>query len=267
MDIPPSRDEIARLATTLNDLLARLEAVIARERSFVSDAGHELRSPLARLKVEIDLALRYPRSHTQLQDALRSASEETDHLVRLAEDLLLLTRADATRHQPSQTRPSVALAPLLTRLADRHQAATGRLMRLDCPLGLAVRADPVRLERAVANLIDNAVQHGRGPIGITATPATTTAGEQIEIHVTDHGPGFPPAFLPHAFERFSRPDEARSGGGTGLGLAIVAAIARSLGGDAHAGNAAGGGAHVWITLPAPLPLASADHEPARQPGF
>ena len=196
MDIPPSRDEIARLATTLNDLLARLEAVIARERSFVSDASHELRSPLARLKVEIDLALRYPRSHTQLQDALRSASEETDHLVRLAEDLLLLTRADATRHQPSQTRPSVALAPLLTRLADRHQAATGRLMRLDCPLGLAVRADPVRLERAVANLIDNAVQHGRGPIGITATPATTTAGEQIEIHVTTTDPDSRPPSCP-----------------------------------------------------------------------
>jgi signal transduction histidine kinase len=111
--------------------------------------------------------------------------------------------------------------------------------------GAVVRADPVRVEQALTNLLDNALRYGRGTISLTAR---TTDG-QVEMHVTDEGPGFPPGFLALAFERFSRADPARGRDGTGLGLAIVDAIANAHGGHAHAANRAAGGADVWLSLP------------------
>jgi signal transduction histidine kinase len=110
---------------------------------------------------------------------------------------------------------------------------------------LVVDADPVRLEQALTNLIENAIEHGAGEI----TLSTAESGDELEIHVSDHGPGFPPEFLDRAFERFSRADPARGGEGTGLGLAIVEAIARAHRGSAHAANRDGSGADVWIELP------------------
>jgi two-component system, OmpR family, sensor kinase len=112
--------------------------------------------------------------------------------------------------------------------------------------GLVVDADPVRLEQALTNLIENAIEHGAGEI----TLSTTESDRELEIHVEDHGPGFPPEFLERAFERFSRADPARAGDGTGLGLAIVEAIARAHHGSAHVANRDGSGADVWIELPA-----------------
>jgi signal transduction histidine kinase len=105
--------------------------------------------------------------------------------------------------------------------------------------------DPVRVRQALSNLVDNALRHGGGSIEVTA-------GERkgvVELHVSDDGPGFPPSFLPHAFERFSRADGARTGAGAGLGLSIVDAIARAHGGSAGARNRAGGGSDVWLSLP------------------
>ena len=112
--------------------------------------------------------------------------------------------------------------------------------------GTQLSGDPARLRQAISNLVENALRYGRGPIDLYAK----RADGQIEIHVTDDGPGFPPDFLPHAFERFSRADAARSSGGVGLGLSIVEAIARAHEGKARAANRPAGGADVWLLLPA-----------------
>jgi signal transduction histidine kinase len=256
LDVPSSRDEIARLAITLNDMLSRLQAALERERRFVADAGHELRTPLSMLHTEIELALRHPREAAELRAALASAHEETVRLVQLTEDLLLLARTDGHDRSPIPRGPGhVWVPPLLHRVADRlGKTAPDRQITVDCPADLTIPVDEDRLERAVANLILNALRHGQGRIHVTAR----TAGVRAEIHVRDQGPGFPPDFLPHAFDRFTQADRARSVDGTGLGLAITAAIARAYGGTYGALNHPDGGADVWLTLPTEHP---ADHSP------
>ncbi|HKS47116.1 MAG TPA: sensor histidine kinase [Amycolatopsis sp.] len=128
---------------------------------------------------------------------------------------------------------------------------------LHCAPGLSVRTDADDLDRAMANLIDNAVQHGRPPIIITVQLAATTQPQNaMTVEVRDHGPGFDPGFLPRAFDRFTRADDARTSGGTGLGLAIVAALARRNGGQVTATNHPDGGTAVTLTLlaaPTPIP--------------
>jgi two-component system OmpR family sensor kinase len=240
-----ARDEIARLAETLNEMLGRLERAIQRERSFVADASHELRTPLALLKAELDLALSRQRSATELEVATRSAAAETDRLVRLAEDLLVLAQADEGR-LPLRREPVPVDGVLdAVRTAFQRRAdAAGRSVDAAGADGLAVSADRLRLEQALGNLVDNALRHGEGPVRLRAVDAP----DHVELHVQDDGPGFAPEFLPHAFERFSRADEARTGGGAGLGLALAAAIAEAHGGSAHAANR-GTGADVWLAVP------------------
>jgi signal transduction histidine kinase len=246
LTLPRSQDEVRRLGETLNAMLGRLESAIERERTFVADASHELRTPLALLQAELELALRRPRPAAELEQALRSAAAETDRLVRLAEDLLVLARAD-------QGRLSLHPAPLsVRRLAERVAerfaapvAAAGRTLEVDVPSDLGLVADAPRLEQALGNLVDNALRHGGGPIRLSAAERDSA----VELHVADCGAGFAPGFLPRAFERFSRPDEARAGGGAGLGLALADAVARAHGGSAHAANAEEGGADVWIAIP------------------
>jgi heavy metal sensor kinase len=246
LPLPRAHDEVYRLGATLNEMLERLDAGIERERRFAADASHELRTPLALLKTELELALRQPRSPAELEEALRSASDETDRLVQLAEDLLLVSRADKGE-LPVRPAP-LEVEELLSSAAARfeRQAATGG-REIDVRAGDAqvVLADPDRIGQALANLVDNALRYGAGTVALTALERDA----EVELHVTDEGAGFPTAFLPHAFERFSRQDLARDGGGTGLGLAIVDAIAQSHGGSAHAANRAAGGADVWLTLP------------------
>jgi signal transduction histidine kinase len=241
--IPPGTDEITRLGATLNDMLDRLHTALERERDFVADASHELRTPLALLKTELELALQRPRTLTEAEDALRSALQDTDRLVALAEDLLLLARTDRAPGQPAER---VDLGQLLHGVAHRYQtAAPDRPIRVHCPPSTQAAVDPRQLERAMANLVDNALRHGAGPVDVTAH----TVGDHLDVRVRDHGAGFPPDFLPRAFHRFSRPDTARTGAGTGLGLAIVAAIARRHAGTAHAANHTDGGAEVSLHLP------------------
>ena len=246
LPVPPSRDEIARLGDTLNAMLARLHAALVRERAFVSDASHELRTPLAILRTELELALRGHRTREELDAAVRSAAEETERLNRLAEDLLVVARSDSAG-LPVRAAELEAGA-LLEGVAGRFTArarAEQRVLRAQTNTGVRLRADGARLEQALANMVDNALQHGRGDVELSAE----RANGNVELHVRDRGPGFPPAFLPDAFERFSRADEARSGGGTGLGLAIAAAVATAHGGTARAANRDGGGADVWLELP------------------
>jgi two-component system OmpR family sensor kinase len=247
LPLPAARDELTRLGETLNDMLARLEAGLLRERRFVADASHELRTPLALLETELELALRRPRSPEELRSALASAAEEVDRLVRLAEDLLVLARADEGR-LPLR-RSSVAVGDLFETVARRFQPRAregGRTLDVATGADETVVADKLRLEQALGNLVDNALRHGSGAVRLEADRLDGV----VRLRVTDEGEGFPPAFLAHAFERFARADEARARGATGLGLAIVDAVARAHGGTAEAANRDGGGAVVTLTLPA-----------------
>jgi two-component system OmpR family sensor kinase len=245
LPVPPGRDELVRLATTLNEMIERLEAAFEHERRFLADASHELRTPLALLRTELELALRRPRSHEELENALRSAAVETERLTRLAEDLLLIARADQGR-LPLRRGPVEARALLSStaaRFAPRARRE-GRTLEVECDDRLVLDADEARLAQALDNLVENALEHGGGTVRLTAR-ATIDA---VELHVADEGPGFPPGFSARAFDRFSRADEARSGGGAGLGLAIVDLVTRAHGGEARAANLASGGADVYLSI-------------------
>jgi signal transduction histidine kinase len=228
-------------------MLHRLEEGRERERRFLADASHELRTPLSLLQAELELALRRPRSRDELGAALRSAAEEADRLTRLAEDLLTLTQLDE-RGAPLRLEP-VAPADLLAAVARRFAAradASGRGLAVDARAAGFVAWDRLRLERALGNLVDNALRHGSGAVRLTADRHDGL----VDLTVSDQGDGFPDDFLLRAFERFSRADEARTAGAAGLGLAIVDAVARSHGGEATAANGDTGGAVVTLRLPA-----------------
>jgi signal transduction histidine kinase len=243
LPVPVAKDELARLGNTLNEMLARLEEALERERRFVDDASHELRTPLALHRAELELALQYGGGEAELRRAIESAGEEIDKLIALAEDLLVLARAGERA-----AADRVEVGPLLEKVAERLgplAAEGGRRLSVDADGAGAVLADRRGLERALANLVDNALRHGGGPVEISARPGS----DSVRLHVSDEGAGFPDAFLPRAFERFSRADAARSSGGTGLGLAIAAAVAAANGGRAGAANRPGGGADVWLELP------------------
>jgi signal transduction histidine kinase len=258
LPVPPAGDEVSRLAETLNEMLARLQAAVEHERRFVADASHELRTPLALLRTELDLALRRPRSHEELESALRSAAEETQRLSRLADDLLLIARADQgplpIRREAVPVRELFADAA--TRFATRA-TSLGRELRVE-DTDLVVDADPLRVGQAVVNLVDNALTHGDGVVELAAEERNGFA----ELHVRDSGSGFSDDFRPRAFDRFSRADEARSRGGSGLGLSIVELVARAHGGEVGVCEDSSGGADVWIALPR---ISRQPHSPTPSP--
>ena len=245
LPVAATDDEIARLGTTLNAMLVRLEAAFARERTFVADASHELRTPLAILKTELELALRRGRTHEELQSALRSAAEETDRLAQLAESLLVIARADqgALPLAVSSVNSSQLLNSVRRRFESRARLAGREIVVEDSSEHIS--ADPHRLEQALDNLVENALAHGAGTVRLSAS----ASDGNVSLHVRDEGPGFPGDFIDAAFERFTRADQARGRGGSGLGLAIVQVIARAHGGQACAGNVPDGGAEVLIELP------------------
>jgi signal transduction histidine kinase len=242
LPVPPAKDEINRLGTTFNQLLTRLQAALERERQFVADAGHELRTPLSLLTTELELALRRPRTNPELTAALRSALQETTRLSRLARDLLTLADT-STRHE----LPTIDLRTHLDSVAARYHYTLGDQLAVECSAAQQVRVDPDDLNRIIGNLIDNATEHGTTPITIQAQP---DGAGTVTIRVRDRGPGFDSAFLPHAFDRFTRADTARTTGGTGLGLAIVATLTRRNQGTVAAANHTDGGAEIVIHLPA-----------------
>ena len=244
LPVAPTNDEVARLGETLNAMLGRLEDGLERERRFVSDASHELRTPLTMLRTELELALRRARTPEELEQSIRSAAEETDRLSRIADDLLLLARAEQGK-LPLRAEPTDlvdVLETVRTRFGARAELE-GRPLSVDVDDSPVARVDRLRLEQALGNLVDNALRHGEGEITITAATRDSTA----ELHVLDEGPGFPDGFGAKAFEPFSR--AAPSGDGSGLGLAIVATIIRAHDGEVAAAARTGGGADVWIRLP------------------
>ena len=244
LPVPPADDEVSRLGRTLNEMLARLEDGLERERRFVADASHELRTPLTTLRAELELALRRSRTTQEFENSIRSAAEETDRLSRIADDLLVLARAEqgtlALRPEPTD------LVDVVEKVRDRFGARAeleGRSLAVDADEAPVARVDRPRVEQALGNLVDNAFEHGRGTITITAG----THNSSVELHVLDEGPGLAPDFRDHAFKAFTR--ATPSGNGSGLGLAIVETIARAHDGTAGARIRPDGGADVWIRLP------------------
>ena len=246
LPLSSGRDELRRLGETLNEMLARLEAGLTRERAFVADASHEFRTPLTMLKTELELMKQERPVGTAFDQALTSAIGDTNRLARLTDDLLVLARADRDRLPLSEE--SIEIPGLLAEVAGRYSKAIVAVPagRVEASAPSTIVADRARLEQALTNLVDNALRYGAPPVRLTATERDGS----VELHVTDEGPGFPQEFLPHAFERFTQADASHGNEGTGLGLAITRVIAESHGGTAHAANSATGGADVWIAIPA-----------------
>jgi two-component system OmpR family sensor kinase len=246
LPLPHAQDELHDLGETLNAMLDRIEASLDRERTFVADASHELRTPLTILRAELELAKRPGRSIDELRAALRSTGQEVDRLTELAENLLIMARSDQNRLAPQ--RAETDITALLDRVRDRFAppaAAVSRSLVVDVPIGLTARVDPAQAERALLNLVDNALRHGHGTVRVSAGVVDAS----LVLEVSDAGDGFPGDFDQAAFERFSRADDARAGGGAGLGLAIVQAIARAHGGTASIASR-GAPTTVRLTLPA-----------------
>lgn len=244
MTVPSTRDELQRLALTLNDMLDRLAHSVAAERSFLERASHELRTPLAALRAEVDLALCRERTAEELSTALRSVSEETDRLARLAEDLLVLARADDGR-LPLH-REAVSLRATLDSAAQLFAATALELgieIEVDAP-ARKISVDPLRLRQALVNLLDNALRHT--PRGGTVRVTGTVTDTEVRIAVADTGPG-----LASGDGNVAASGDAD---GPGLGLRIVRAIAAGHGGTTNFGAAPHGGALVELVLPRAVDL-------------
>ncbi|MFK0232234.1 sensor histidine kinase [Streptomyces vinaceus] len=274
---PGGADEIAQLARTVNDTLDRLERSDARQRQFTADASHELRNPLAAVRSRLEVALAGDRPD---RESVAAALADTERLQRIAADLLLLARLDGG---PLPRTEPVDLALLAAEdLARRPEPRVP--LRLDAREPVPAAGDPARLERALANLVDNALRHARTGVVVRAAtePAPPAGGGHggsggaggsdggwAVLEVEDDGPGIAAADRDRVFERFVRldPDRGRAGGGTGLGLAIVRETARAHGGEARALEPrAGGGSGIRFVLRVPVGGPRGPRGPARSAG-
>ena len=247
---PATGDEIARLANTMNAMLARLEAASARERRLVADASHELRSPLARMRTELEVDLSHPQA-ADLTATHRSVLEEVDNLTRLVNDLLHLARSDASESDALADRMEhvpIAIDELVLAEAELMRAGTDASIETSCESGAVVRGDPRQIARAVRNVCDNAARHASSRIDLS----TRYDGGVVEVAVTDDGPGIPMSERRRVFERFARLDDSRqsASGGAGLGLAIARDIVRRHGGTIGIEGPEGAGSTFVISLPA-----------------
>lgn len=241
LPVPASHDEIHALALTLNSMLDRLAAARERQRSFVADAAHELRSPLASMRTQLEVAER----RGEAPDALPDLIEEVQRMTGLVDDLLVLARLDATP-EGAEPRP-VELDLLLGEVVARFAGARVPVTLLPGPTVTVELARPEHLDRIVRNLLTNGVRHARSQVHVELL---TDDGE-VRITVTDDGEGVPEDQREEVFERFTRLDQARDrdAGGSGLGLAIVRQLVEGLGGSVAIGGAAGCGAAVVVRLP------------------
>lgn len=242
--VPPGQDEIALLARTMNAMLDRLEAARDRQRRFVADASHELRSPLATLRHRLEVAVAHPTS-TTVEELVADLAQQELRMERLVEDLLLLARADEG-------------APLVARAVDLDDVVLEQVARLRRETAVAVdgsaisaarvHGDADALGRVVRNLLDNAARHARTRV----TVSLGADGAVVRLVVDDDGAGIAAPDRQRVFERFTRLDEARArdDGGSGLGLALVADVAASHGGTVRIDEAPMGGARVVVELPA-----------------
>lgn len=252
--VPDTRDEVARLAETMNATLDRLEASGVRQRRFIADASHELRSPITvlRTQLEVALAVRDPELWPEL---IGGALQDVERLQRLAADLLLLARIDAA--QPVSTVPldltALVRDTVAARVGDRVR------VRADLAPGVRVTGHDLWLTRIVTNLLDNAQRFAVGRVDVVLRTADGPRGGTAVLDVADDGPGIPAAERERVFERFTRLDDARSRdeGGAGLGLAIARDLAAHHGGSVTA-EPASRGARLVVRLPSHGPSAPAD---------
>jgi len=263
LPVPETRDEIAALGTSLNAMIDRLEQAFSDERAVTTSARDELGTPLALLKVQLDDALRNDVPPEELEAALRAAADETDRLASLADDLLTVTKADQGR-MPVRLHP-VDVSSIGAHAAERIRARmsdAGRDLEIVRQDDRIAQADPVWVAQAIDNLLDNALLYGEGRVRVF----TQIRGDEIAVHVTDEGDGFPADFLPRAFDRFTRAHAEQGRGGAGFGLAIVEAVAQAHHGTAGAENSMLGGADVWFTVPrAPQGAEPVSVGPAERP--
>ncbi|MGZ4777305.1 MAG: sensor histidine kinase [Oryzihumus sp.] len=231
-------DEVTRLGHTFNALLDRIAKANERERQFLADASHELRSPLALMRTELEMALMRPRGEVATKAALESLRSQVERLITLSNALLDL---EELRASGVSALSPVDLGRLLRDVSERYAAqaaAAGRDIAIAGDPGVVVEGNRHWLELAVGNLVSNALRYGKG----TITMSVCQSAGRTRVAVADEGPGFPVEFAAKAFDRFSRAETSRTTGGTGLGLALVQAVA-----EAHGGTAA-------IELPATVAL-------------
>jgi signal transduction histidine kinase len=254
LPVPPTRDEVARLAETLNDMLDRLAAGGARQRAFVADAAHELRSPLASIRTQLEVAQAHPEV-APWSDTADGVLVDVARLSQLVDDLLLLARLDDDRAAPPRSGPVDLRA-----VAAAAVARPGRRLpvSLDCGAGaVVVRAGEDAVVRILDNLLSNADRHAAAAVSVSVCAADGMG----TVTVADDGPGIPATERARVFERFTRLDEARTqvAGGSGLGLAIVRQLAQSYGGSVELLDAEPG-----LQAVVRLPLA-AEPDQARSP--
>jgi signal transduction histidine kinase len=242
LPVPAAEDEVRRLAVTLNDMLDRLERSSARQRSFVADAAHELRSPLTAIRAQLEVARAHPGDADWSQTAT-DALVDVERLSRLVDDLLVLARIEDGGHRP---RPeSVDLGQIADDVVARTVSDVA--LRRSGDDEVAVLGEVDALTRVVSNLVDNAARHARTGVTIDVR---RQPGDGVRLTVADDGPGIPAEDRTRVFERFTRLDGARSrdAGGSGLGLSIVRELVRAYGGDVRLEDN-GPGLRAVVTLP------------------
>jgi heavy metal sensor kinase len=245
-----SDDELGRLATTLNSMIARLEEAFVKQRQFLADASHELRTPLAVLQAESSLALEKTRDPEDYRRSLELVSQEVDYMSEIVGKLLVLARSDAGC-EPINVQ-DVDVGALLAELGqDLEALAQEKGLRLDLgPLeAVSVRGDRVKLRQLFMNILDNAIRYT--PAGGAITGSVGRRDDLAVVAIGDTGVGIPEEHLPFIFDRFYRVDQVRTDGegGTGLGLAIATAIAKMHGGTIEVESGLGEGTTFRIRLP------------------
>ena len=263
---PRGRDELAQLVTTFNGMAATLEGKVgelermeARARQFAGDVSHELRTPLTAMTAVADILPGHPGLTGDAAAAAQLVSQEVRHLNRLVHDLIEISRFDARTAQlvTDDTDVDAAISACL-------RARGWADVVTDIPAGLVVPLDRRRFDVILANLIGNALCHGRPPVTVQASIQPADGGEQLALLVRDHGPGIPADALPHVFDRFYKAGSARSRSeDSGLGLAIAWENTRLHGGHIEAANHPGGGAlfTLWLPLRPSAPAVLPDGEP------
>ena len=250
LPVPSAQDEIHRLALTLNQMLDRIESATARQRTFVGDAAHELRSPLASLRVQLEVARRMGPD-TDWPDLIDEVLIDVGRLDRLVADLLALARLDETGGGPTRRNP-VDLGELVESIASGYDHARAPVVAESVP-GVVVLGDPDGLRRVVVNLVDNALRYTKTDVRVCVAAENGSA----RLTVTDDGPGLPESERERVFDRFYRAEMSRSrdSGGTGLGLPIVRDLVRAHQGTvrltARPDGASGLQAVVLLPLPKP----------------
>lgn len=244
--VPAGRDELARLAGTLNDLLTRLDATTSQQRQFIADAAHELRSPLAALRAGLEVSARHPAA-APWPDSAAVALGDAERLSRLVDDLVHLARLDA---HPRLRRHPVDLDEIVFDEVRRVRQRTTLVVDESAVTAVRLNGDGDALARVVRNLLDNAIRHARHRVTVTLTRSE----RQARLIVCDDGPGIAPEHRQRVFERFTRLDDARSrdGGGSGLGLSIVRDVTLAHGGTVVVQDSALGARFV-VELPTPQP--------------